>query len=129
MNKNNKFKNFFSKFKTKEKEQNDVEEETNDTDYTTGDMSELVNEKQKQDLANNVADNSKMLNDLSLHELELLEKELDFKYDFDDYNILAIQRNKEFVDVKCELVNIATMDKKIVNQRIQCKAVKDDWDF
>lgn len=136
MKQKNKF-NIFSIFSKKNKDDivvndnnNEVEEELElDTDYTEGSMDELVNEEQKKQLATKEAsDNLDLLKSLSLHELEMLEKELEFKYDFSDYTVLNVNRTDKFIVVQCQLTTMHN-EKQNVIEKIECKQVKDDWDF
>lgn len=116
---NNKWKNFFQKLSKKKidiekinNNTNDLEEEYEDDDLYSDDdiltskesLKLLVNEKQKMDfIKNKDVSITKLLDDLSLDERELLNRELEFKYDFTSYKIVKINREKNFINVNCVL--------------------------
>lgn len=152
MNKTNKFKSFFARFVNKKekqkqeliKQENDFVDEDSEeieddyeVDYSdetpsgVSSLKVLVNEKQKMDYIKNkdTTANIGMLNDLSLDERELLDRELQFKYDFDDYVIKNIFRDKKFIEVSCDLV-VTGKPNKLINIRIYPKEnKKSGFDF
>ncbi len=134
----NKFKDIFSKvFKKKNneeieevnEEQEEGGEESADNYYMDGGVEELQNTKQREDLAKNKRPNNlSLLKSLSLQELTLLEKELEFNYDYLDYNVLNVARTKDFFLVKCEIVDSSGI-KKMLKLKIMNKAKKEDWEI
>lgn len=135
-NKNSKKKSsFLTLFSKKNKNIKQINEEKfddNDDEIGYDDNSktvELANIKQKQDFINNSQKNhsNSMLNDLSLGELTALEKELEFKYSFNSYNIINVERRNNFLYVKCELINHSSSNKQTVVEKIPYKEIKINW--
>lgn len=135
-NKNSKKKSsFLTLFSKKNKNIKETKEEKfDDSDDEIGydDNSksiELANIKQKQDFINNSQKNhsNSLLNDLSLGELTALEKELEFKYSFNSYNIINVERRNNFLYIKCELINHSSSNKQTVVEKIPYKEIKINW--
>ena len=118
------FKNLFGFRKKEEPKKEEIIRSDN------GENNLLVNKKQQLDLIKNKDlnyDNLNMLKDLSLSEKQYLERELDFKYDTRNYNLIDVLRNDpKFFEVHCEIYINGT--RKLITEKILYDDVKEKND-